>query len=114
MRNSSSSKSVLPATWTSVLERIQHALQQAIAGVGTRQEALEPAGKESGAEHESTCERLIEKLKTSGTDQSHPAGHVMEPLENATANPTEEALQRWLAVVSQAAQKLADRATRRV
>jgi hypothetical protein len=116
MRISSSSKSVLPATWTSVLERIQKALRQMIAAVGGRQEALDRAAEGTGAEHASNCQRLIEQLKPGDSTNAGSAEQVTEQVQSTTAalDSTEEALKRWLAAAGKAAQRLADQAGRRV
>jgi hypothetical protein len=107
---------VLPAAWTSVLERIQRALEQTIAAVGARQQALDREADGATAEGASASQRLLEQLQAHNQDHAGHPQQATEQIEQVEAalGSTEEALKRWLSAAGQAAQRLADPTGRRV
>jgi hypothetical protein len=108
---SSSSEPALPAAWTDVLDRIRHVLAEALRAAETRARALEAEGPENA--QQSSCpianRFALDEKPAAVAECDELALETERALDTAQA-----ALDRWLETVAQAAQRLAELATRAV
>jgi len=112
MRRSSTSRPILPADWTEVLERVQQALEQADAAAAKRAEALAnvAAVAESGAPQEPPwrpgLEHMRQRLDTLSTYADRAVRAVAEA--DVALGAGEDSLRGWLQASEAARRKLAE------
>ncbi len=102
---------VLPAAWTEVLDEIQQALAEALRMLDKRAEALEAIKLPEPGSLASRTEAACLPLLTQEPIESSEV-RIAEVEQHVTA--AQEALDRWLASATQAAQRLAEQAVRSV